>query len=210
MIKDNLTPYQFRVRFLDNGVERTQYTDDRRYYERLIAEHGHLTSLTITPNTLTAEQQQRLDQISAANLEPHDAALYVEYGTTEADDTGFFDADKYAAYQQAKVAPAVKAQRSAAEAQGVTVNDIRYAGDAGNRQALQEAIMAADDANMTEFAAWKDSEGNYHHNHPVADVKQALRGIGARRSALIGLEAQYVVQVADGEIDIHALDWAVE
>lgn len=210
MIKDDKTTCQYKVTFKDNGVERTHYADDRRYYERLIAVHGHLTDLVIVPNILTPEQQQRLDQISAANLEPHDAAVYVEHGTTEADDSGFYDAGKFAQYQMAKVAPAVKAERIKAEAGGVTVNGIRYAGDAGNRQAMQEAILAADDAGLTEFAAWKDSDNQYHQNHPVADVKQALRAIGVRRSALIALEALYVAQVAAGEADIHGLDWTTE
>ena len=63
MIRANMTPFQYRVRFLDNGIERTQYTDDRRYYERLIAQHGHLSELYVEPLTLTVDQQARLTEI---------------------------------------------------------------------------------------------------------------------------------------------------
>jgi len=43
------------------------------------------------------------------------------------------------------------AARKEQERQGVTINGIRYAGDPGNRQALQEAIAFMDDAGQTEF-----------------------------------------------------------
>lgn len=210
MIKANMTPHQFRVTFKDSGIERTQYTDDRRYYERLIAEHGHLSDLSIQPLTLTAEQQTRLDEIAAKGFEAHDAALYVQYGTTESEDTGYFYADKLASYQRDRVEPAVRKQRKDAESRGVVVNGVSYAGDTGNRQALSEALMAADDSQTLTFAAWKDSAGNYITDHPVDDVRVAFRKIGARRSELIALEGQYVGQVADGEMDIFELSWVTQ
>ena len=209
MLRDDLTPMQFRVRFLDNDVERTHYSDDRRYYEQLIAQHGHLADLRIEPLTLTAEQQQRLDAIKGAGLSAHDAAVYVQYGTTESDDTAFFDAAKLLDYQRAQVEPHVKAQRKKAEALGVTVNGIRYDGSPENRQAMQEALTAAADASMTTFTSWKDSEGQYHTSHPVIDVEDALRKIGQRRARLIALEAQHVDAVVAGS-DPLTLDWSTE
>ena len=41
--------------------------------------------------------------------------------------------------------------RKEQERQGVVINGIRYAGDPGNRQALQEAIEFMNDAGLTEF-----------------------------------------------------------
>jgi|SRR5690554_127670 len=210
MIKDDMTPYRFRVRFEDNGVERTHYTDDRRYFEQLVATHGHLSGLRIDPLTLTAEQQQRLDDIKSVGLTGHDAGVYVQHGTTESEDTGYYDAAKIDAYHRSMVEPSVRYQRKMAEEAGVAINGVRYAGDAGNRQALQEAILAADDGGMTVFAAWKDSDNQYHVNHPVSAVKDALRKIGQRRSTLIALEALYVAQVADGTADLASLDWTTE
>jgi len=210
MIKDDMTPYRFRVRFLDNGIERVHYTDDRRYYEQLIASHGHLSDLKIDPVSLTAVQQQRLDQIKAAGLSGHEVSVYVQHGTTESDDTGFFDASKLTMYQRSLVEPVIRVQRKDAEASGVMLNGVRYAGDQSNRQALQEAIMSADDSASTSFSIWKDSDGRYHQNHPVSEVKDALRKIGQRRSALISLEALYVAQVASGELDTGSLDWTTE
>lgn len=209
MIKDNMTPFQHRVTFKDDGITRTQFTDDRRYYERLVSQHGHLTDLHIAPVTLTAEQQSRLTEIQSADLGAHDAALYVEYGSTESEGP-YHDTIKLQAYRRAMAAPAVQKQRKDAEAVGVTVNGVRYAGDQDNRQALSEAIMAADDSGSEMFASWKDSDGNYHQDHPVSDVKYVLRAIGQRRSALIALESLYVGQIVDEQIDIHELDWSTE
>lgn len=105
----------------------------------------------------------------------------------------------------------IPVERYKAEEQGVTVNGIRYGGSESNRQALREAAELADDEGFTEFSAWKDSDGGYHQNHPVADVKDALRRIGARRSELIGLESQYVSQAQSGKIStISDLDWATQ
>lgn len=210
MIKDNMTPFQFRVSFSDAGVERVQYTDDRRFYERLAATHGHITGLIVETLVLTTEQETRLAEIASAGLSGHDASIYVRFGTTESEDTGFFNAAKLLDYRRSMVEPLVRAQRKAAERQGVTLNGVRYAGDPGNRQALQEAILSADDGQLTAFSAWKDSDNQFHQDHPVADVKDALRAIGQRRSALIALESLYVGQVVDELIDIHELDWSTE
>jgi|GEM_PF-2647764 len=209
MLRDDMTPKQYKVRFYDNDVERTHYADDRRYFEQLIAQHGHLSDLQIEPLTLTPEQQQRLDAIKDAGLSTHDAAVYVQHGTTESDDTAFFDAAKLLDYHRAQVEPQVKAQRKAAEALGVTLNGVHYDGSADNRQAMQEALTAAADAGMTTFASWKDSAGKHHAQHPVSDVETALRQIGQRRAALIELEGQHVDAVAAGT-DPLTLDWSTE
>ena len=207
MIKDDMTPYTYRIRFFDDDVERIKYSDDRRYYERLVGLHGHLSDLRVEAVTLTTEQKQRLGAIKDEGLSGHDASVYVRFGTTESEDTGYFDADKLLTYRKNQVEPKIKAQRKAAEARGITHNGIRYAGDQGNRQALAEALNAAADDGRKAFAAWKDGDGHYRADHPVADVLAALRKVGKRRAALIGLEGQHVVQVAADEADIMALDW---
>ena len=100
------------------------------------------------------------------------------------------------------------AARKEQEQQGVTLNDIRYAGDPGNRQALQEAITYLEDAGLTEFPTWKDSDGVFHADHPLADVKDAVRAIGARRSQLIAAEGEYAAQIAAGTlIDLSEVTW---
>ena len=71
--------------------------------------------------------------------------------------------------------------RKSQEQQGVTVNDIRYAGDPGNRQALQEAISFMDNAGLTEFPKWKDSDNQFHAGHLLSDVVDAYQAIGERR-----------------------------
>ena len=99
-------------------------------------------------------------------------------------------------------------ERKAQERQGVTINGIRYAGDPGNRQTLQEAITYIEDAGLTEFPTWKDSDGVFHADHPLADVKDAVRAIGARRSQLIAAEGEYAAQIAAGTlIDLSEVTW---
>jgi hypothetical protein len=99
-------------------------------------------------------------------------------------------------------------ERKAQERQGVTINGIRYAGDPGNRQTLQEAIAYIEDAGLTEFAIWKDSDGVFHQNNPLADVKDAARAIGARRSQLIAAEGEYAAQIIAGTLtDLSEVVW---
>jgi len=86
------------------------------------------------------------------------------------------------------------------EAQGVTLNGIRYAGDPGNRQALQEAIAFMGDAGLTKFASWKDSDNQFQVDHPLSDVVDAYRAIGARRASLIAAEGQYADQITAGTL----------
>ena len=99
-------------------------------------------------------------------------------------------------------------ERKEQERQGVVINGIRYAGDPGNRQTLQEAIAFMEDAGLTEFAIWKDSDGVFHQNNPLADVKDAARAIGARRSQLIAAEGEYAAQIIAGTLtDLTEVVW---
>jgi hypothetical protein len=98
--------------------------------------------------------------------------------------------------------------RKEQETQGVTINDIRYAGDPGNRQALQEAISFMDDAGLTEFPGFKDSDNGFHVDHPVADVVDAYRAIGMRRVALIAAEGEHAAQITAGTLtDLSEVVW---
>ena len=102
----------------------------------------------------------------------------------------------------------LKQARKEQETQGVTINDIRYAGDPGNRQTLQEAITYIEDAGLAEFPSWKDSDGVFHQNNPLADVKDAVRAIGARRSQLIAAEGEYAAQIIAGTLtDLTEVVW---
>jgi hypothetical protein len=94
----------------------------------------------------------------------------------------------------------LSAARKAQERQGVTLNGIRYAGDPGNRQALQEAIAFMNDTALTEFSKWKDSDGQFHADHPLSDVLDAYRAIGVRRASLIAAEGQYAEQIIAGTL----------
>ena len=99
-------------------------------------------------------------------------------------------------------------RRKAQEKTGVTINGIPYAGDSGNRQALQEAIAFMDDVGITEFPSWKDSDDVFHANHPLSDVSNAYRAIGARRLQLIEAESEYAEQIKDGTLtDLSSLVW---
>ena len=100
------------------------------------------------------------------------------------------------------------AARKEQERQGVTINGIRYAGDPGNRQALQEAIAFMDYAGRTEFESWKDSDNQFHADHPLADVVVAYQVIGARRAELIAAEGEYAAQITGGTFtDLSLVAW---
>ena len=98
--------------------------------------------------------------------------------------------------------------RKEQERQGVTLNGIRYAGDPGNRQALQEAIAFMDDAGLTEFLSWKDSDDVFHAGHLLSDVVDAYQAIGERRAALIAIEGEYAEKIIAGTLtDLSEVVW---
>ena len=100
------------------------------------------------------------------------------------------------------------AARKEQERQGVVINGIRYAGDPGNRQALQEAIAFMDYAGLTEFESWKDSDNLFHADHPLVDVVDAYQVIGAHRAELIATEGEYAAQITGGTFtDLSLVTW---
>lgn len=122
----------------------------------------------------------------------------------------FISAEQQAEQRKSLLLASLESDRKAAEALGVTINGIRYSGDPSNRAALLEVVQFAREGQQATFAAWKDSDGQFHANHPLADVEQALQAIAQRRGALIALEGQYQAQVLAGEIEsIEGLSWEV-
>jgi hypothetical protein len=107
-----------------------------------------------------------------------------------------------------KLLEKLEQMRKTEEEKGVTVNGVRYAGTQVNRQAMQEALSAAAEYGLTVFSSWKDSDGQYHRSHPVADVHEALSAIGLRRMALIAKEGEYAEMIKAGELlDLGGLEW---
>ena len=92
---------------------------------------------------------------------------------------------------------------------GITYNGVRYSGSPENRQALNEAVNFAKAQGMTEFQTWKDSDGNFLQNHPVADVEQAIIEIGINRNSLISKEAVKVNQIMNAATvkEVQAITW---
>lgn len=172
---------------------------------------------TTIPRNPSAAQLSNFNRVYVEPTEPPEGDV-VTQGEPEQDSEGVwrqtwqvrdYTAAELAA-QRVALLPDLEQARKDAEAQGVTVNGIRYAGDPDNRQALNESLQFAAAANMTTFAGWKDSDGVFHADHPVADVQAAYEQIGYRRGALIALEGQYAAQLQAGEIDsIQGLSWDV-
>ncbi|MGQ7247611.1 DUF4376 domain-containing protein [Halomonas sp. V046] len=117
-------------------------------------------------------------------------------------------ADRLSDAQASKLAT-IEQSRKDAEAYGVNLNGIRYAGDPSNRQALSEVLDLAEATGMTIISAWKDSDGGFHSDHPVADVRQALLDIAARRGDLIAQEGALAAQIAAAETveAVEAITW---
>ena len=103
----------------------------------------------------------------------------------------------------------LSAARKSQERQGVVINGIRYAGDPGNRQALQEAIAFMEDAGLTKFPKWKDSDNQFHAGHLLSDVVDAYQAIGERRAALIAIEGEYAEKITEGTLtDLGEVVWS--
>jgi len=144
----------------------------------------------INAATFYARYQSDIDAHAAARLALNEAEALASIPTT------------------AQLIAQLTAERQAQERMGVTVNDIRYAGDPSNRQAIAEAMQFMADAEATEFPIWKDSDDGFHINHPLADVVDAYRAIGVRRVQLIAAEGQYAAQVVDGSLtEVIGLTW---
>ena len=144
----------------------------------------------INATTFYARYQSDIDAHAAERLALNEAAALASIPTT------------------AQLIEQLTAERKLQEQQGVTVNDIRYAGDPSNRQAIAEAMQFMADAGATAFPVWKDSDDVFHANHPLADVVDAYRAIGVRRVQLIAAEGQYAAQVVDGSLtEVTGLTW---
>ena len=104
----------------------------------------------------------------------------------------------------------VKEQRKQKEAEGIIHNNVPYAGDKSNRQALAEAIEFATDSGFSAFPSWKVDDDNFITDHPVEDVKQAYRLIGKKRVALIQREGEFIQMVKNDYLtDTTSLNWEV-
>ena len=140
--------------------------------------------------TFYARYQSDIDAHAAERLALNEAAALASIPTT------------------AQLIAQLTAERQAQERQGVTINGIRYAGDPSNRQAISEAMQFMADSEATEFPIWKDSDDVFHVDHPLIDVVDAYRAIGARRVQLIAAEGQYAAQVVDGSLtEVTGLTW---
>jgi len=152
------------------------------------------------------QYEQDSDAIRAHHASQGETLVFLEYRLTAAED-GDYGVPSVGEIRQALITQ-LTAARKEQERQGVVINGIRYAGDPGNRQALQESIGFMDDAGLTEFESWKDSDDEFHVNHPLADVFDAYRAIGIRRVALIAAEGEYAAQITAGTLtDLSEVVW---
>ena len=152
------------------------------------------------------QYEQDSEAIRAHHASQGEMLVFLDYRLT-ADENGAYGSPSGAEVKKQLMSD-LSAERKFQERQGVDINGIRYAGDPGNRQALQEAIAFMDDAGLTEFESWKDSDNVFHANHPLADVRDAYRAIGIHRVALISAEGQYAAQIISGTLtDLSDLVW---
>ena len=164
--------------------------------------------LTVIKNGKFTGTQYELDSeaIRAHHASQGEMLVFLDYRLT-ADENGAYGSPSGAEVKKQLMSD-LSAARKEQERQGVTINGIRYAGDPGNRQTLQEAITYIEDAGLAEFPSWKDSDGVFHQNTPLADVKDAARAIGARRSQLIAAEGEYAAQSIAGTLtDLTEVVW---
>ena len=152
------------------------------------------------------QYEQDSDAIRAHHASQGETLVFLDYRLT-ANEDGDYGVPSVGEISQALITQLTQARKEQ-EQQGVVINGIRYAGDPGNRQALQEAIAFMDDAGLTEFESWKDSDNVFHANHPLADVRDAYRAIGIHRVALIAAEGEYAAQITAGTLtDLSEVTW---
>ena len=152
------------------------------------------------------QYEQDSDAIRAHHASQGEMLVFLDYRLT-AKEEGDYGVPSVGEIGQALITQ-LTAARKEQERQGVTINDIRYAGDPGNRQALQEAIAFMDYAGLTEFESWKDSDNAFHASHPLVDVVDAYQAIGARRAQLIATEGEYAAQITGGTFtDLSLVTW---
>jgi len=152
------------------------------------------------------QYEQDSDAIRAHHASQGEMLVFLDYRLT-ADENGAYGSPSEAGVKKQLMSD-LSAERKEQERQGVTINGIRYAGDPGNRQTLQEAIAFMENASLTEFPTWKDSDDVFHADHPLADVKDAARAIGARRSQLVAAEGEYAAQIIAGTLtDLTEVVW---
>ena len=152
------------------------------------------------------QYEQDSDAIRAHHTSQGEMLVFLDYRLT-ADENGAYGSPSGAEVKKQLMSD-LSAERKFQERQGVVINNIRYAGDPGNRQALQEAIAFMDDAGLTKFESWKDSDNVFHANHPLADVRDAYRAIGIHRVALIAAEGEYAAQITAGTLtDLSEVTW---
>jgi len=152
------------------------------------------------------QYEQDSDAIRAHHASQGETLVFLDYRLT-ADENGAYGSPSGAEVKKQLMSD-LSAERKEQERQGVTINGIRYAGDPGNRQTLQEAIAYIEDAGLTEFPKWKCSDDEFHVNHPLADVFDAYRAVGVRRVALIAAEGEYAAQIIAGTLtDLTEVVW---
>ena len=144
----------------------------------------------INAATFYARYQSDIDAHAAERLALNEAAALASIPTTE------------------QLLGQLSAARKEQESKGVTLNGVRYAGNPGNRQALQEAIAFMEDAGLTKFPKWKDSDNQFHAGHLLSDVIDAYQAIGERRAALIAIEGEYAEKIIAGTLtDLSEVVW---
>ena len=152
------------------------------------------------------QYEQDSDAIRAHHASQGETLVFLDYRLT-ANEDGDYGVPSVGEISQALITQLTQARKEQ-EQQGVVINGIRYAGDPGNRQALREAIAFMNDAGLTEFESWKDSDNVFHANHPLVDVVDAYQAIGARRAQLIATEGEYAAQIIAGTLtDLSEVVW---
>ena len=157
-------------------------------------------------NFTGTQYEQDSDAIRAHHASQGETLVFLDYRLT-ANEDGDYGSPSGAEVKKQLMSD-LSAARKEQERQGVVINGIRYAGDPGNRQALQEAIAFMDYAGRTEFESWKDSDNAFHASHPLVDVVDAYQAIGAHRAELIATEGEYAARITGGTFtDLSLVTW---
>lgn len=160
-------------------VVRVEYVTERRYLEERVRQWPHLSNMEIRGLVPTPEQQARLNEINAANVEMQQEVYvtqYVQYGFIEAPlgengvpvDTGHTylntligkdrNAERLLAFKRQQLRDKVAYRRWQHEIQGISINDLHIGTSDREKALLASKVVTA----MNKPGAshkWKTAQG---------------------------------------------------
>ena len=205
----NLTFYDFYVKYKDNGVEKTIYTDNVAPTLSLVASAPMRYSLVShgywEPDSIYVKRLQKVNMLGLEYPENYynDLLHYVELGvmTNNSKDLEMLYNDAREdtiRYLVGILAPYLKQCKKDKMSCGVTYKDAKYAADDDTKTNILGYLMLTDD--MSTRVAWKDLDGKFQ-DLSYSDLKEILQLCVKKLAVAFEAEKAALNQLASMSID---------